>query len=267
MLDDVRLYFKYISVSVRSQMQYRASFVMQSVGQLLITGIDFLGIWALFDRFGGLEGWTLTEVALLYGMVSVAFTFADAMSAGFDLFSATVRNGDFDRMLVRPRSTVLQVIGQELTMRRVGRLAQGTAVLVWAAWAIEAPWSAPKALLLAAAIAGGTSIFVGLFILQGTMCFWTTESLEIMNTLTYGGRESISYPLSIFRPWFRRFFIFVVPLAAVNYFPALAILEHEDPLGTPVVVQWSSPLVGFAFLLVALQVWKIGVRHYRSTGS
>jgi ABC-2 type transport system permease protein len=41
----------------------------------------------------------------------------------------------------------------------------------------------------------------------------------------------------------------------------------SDFLGTPAFFHWTAPAVGVAFLLVSLQVWKLGVRHYRSTGS
>jgi ABC-2 type transport system permease protein len=75
------------------------------------------------------------------------------------------------------------------------------------------------------------------------------------------------YPMAIYRPWFRRFFTFVIPLACINYFPGVAILGRPDPLGTPIPVLWLSPLAGPLFLLVALQIWRIGVRHYQSTGS
>ncbi len=89
-----------------------------------------------------------------------------------------------------------------------------------------------------------------------------------MNTVTDGGRETAQYPLSIYRPWFRRFFTFVVPLACVSYFPAIAILGRRDgALGTPRWFQCAAPAIGVAFMLVCLQVWRIGVRHYRSTGS
>ena len=75
------------------------------------------------------------------------------------------------------------------------------------------------------------------------------------------------YPLPIYRDWFRRFFTFVIPLACINYYPAVAILGRDDPLGASRPVQCAAPLAGVLFLIVALQVWKIGVRHYRSTGS
>ena len=115
MLNSVYLYLRYIEISARGQMQYRVSFVMLSFGHLLATGVEFVAILVLFDRFGNLQGWTLHEVAFLYGMVNIAFSIADAAARGFDLFGSMVKSGDFDRLLTRPRSTALQLAGQELT--------------------------------------------------------------------------------------------------------------------------------------------------------
>ena len=86
MLDSLRLYKRYLGVSVRSQMQYRASFLMLSLGHFLETGIEFLGMAVFFDRFGHLAGWTLPEVGLFYGLVNVAFALAEAAARGFDSF-------------------------------------------------------------------------------------------------------------------------------------------------------------------------------------
>ena len=82
-----------------------------------------------------------------------------------------------------------------------------------------------------------------------------------------GGVGDRQYPLPIYRTWFRKFFTYIVPLACVNYLPALAILERGDPLGFPIALQWCAPLICVIFLIIALQIWKIGVRYYRSTGS
>lgn len=263
----LRLYARYLGISVRCQMEYRASFIMLAIGQLLMTGIEFLTVWALFSRFGGLGGWTLSEVCLFYGVVNISFAFADAISRGFDMFSVTVKSGDFDRVLLRPRSTTLQIAGQELTLRRIGRLAQGLAVLLYGASGLSTVWTAARVALIFAAAAGGTCLFIGIIVLQATIAFWTTETLEIVNSFTYGGVAAAQYPLPIYRRWFQRFFTFVVPLAATAYFPVIAAIGKRDPLGTPLLFQILSPLIGVAFLLVSLQAWKLGVRHYRSTGS
>ena len=267
MRNTLLLYLRYIAVSVRGQMQYRASFVMLAAGYFLMTGLDFAALWVLFDHFGSIQGWTLPEVALLYGLVNIAFALAESTARGFDTFGTWVKSGNFDRLLLRPRSTALQLAGQELHLLRIGRFLQGLAVLLWSQYALEVAWTAATAALALGAILGGVGLFIGLFILQATLAFWTTEGLEIANVLTNGGTETAQYPLVIYPCWFRRFFTYVVPLAGIAYFPALAILDRADPLGFPTWVRWLSPVAGFAFLLVALRVWSFGVRHYRSTGS
>jgi ABC-2 type transport system permease protein len=124
MRDALALYGRYVAISLRAQLQYRASFAMTSLGQFAITVIEFFGIWALFARFGRIQTWSLAEVALFYGVVNVSFALADTVSRGFDLFSLFVKRGEFDRMLLRPRSTVLQVAGYDFALWRIGRLAR-----------------------------------------------------------------------------------------------------------------------------------------------
>ncbi len=265
-MSKVRLYFRLLGISLRGQMQYRVSFLLQAIGQLIFTGVEFFGIWALFQRFGSLRGWTLPEVALTYGMVNVAFGFAEGFGRGFDIFPALVKSGDFDRLLLRPRSTALQIAGQELQIMRVGRLVQGGSILCWAIYSLGFGASPGTLLLIGFAIAGGICLFYGLFIVQATIAFWTVESLEIMNTVTYGGTETGQYPMSIYRPWFRQFFTFVIPLACVTYFPAGVLLGRT--VGTPELwLGCIAPLAGLLFLLISLRIWQFGVRHYRSTGS
>ncbi|MDE2800536.1 MAG: ABC-2 family transporter protein, partial [Gemmatimonadota bacterium] len=98
MTNALRLYMHYLSQSVRSQMQYRASFIMLSFGHFLTTGVEFLAIASLFARFKHIQGWALPEVAFLYGLINISFAFADAASRGFDIFGTMVKSGDFDRL-------------------------------------------------------------------------------------------------------------------------------------------------------------------------
>ena len=260
-MDALALYVRYLAISLRAQLAYRATFAMKTIGHLLVTGVEFFGIWALFARFGNLAGWTLPGVALIYGLVDVAFSVSDGLSRGFDKLDVLLKQGDFDRMLLRPRSTVLQLLGYELQLMRIGRLTQGLAVLIWASRSFA--WSSGSVALLVLAIAGTCSVFVGLVVLQATSAFWTIESLEAWNALTYGGNYASQYPMSIYRTWFRRFFTAVVPLAATAYYPACAILGRS-PLDTWHVL---APLAGPAFLALSFAVWRVGVRHHASTGT
>jgi len=266
-MSPLRLYLRYLVVSMRGQMQYRVSFALFSLAQFLGIGVEFLGAWALLDRFGAVRGWRLPELALLFGLVNVAFALAESFGRGFDMFSTLVKKGEFDRLLLRPRSTALQVAGSEFQFLRVGRLALGLALLIWSGSSLRVSWTAARVALLLGAIAGGACVFYGLFILQATLSFWSVESLEIMNALTYGGTEASQYPLSLYRRWLRGFFTFVVPLGFVSYLPVGALLDRETVPSLPPAVRWCTPLAGIAFLLVTLLVWRLGVRRYTSSGS
>lgn len=266
-MNHFRLYLRYLGISWRAQLQYRASFVLQTFGTLLVTVGEYVAVVALFARFSSVGGWTLPEVALFYGVVNIAWTLAESTARGFDDFAALVRNGEFDRILLRPRPTVLQILGREFTLRRAGRLAQGAGVLLWGWLTLDLGAEPARLALLAWAVMGGMALFVGLLIVQATIALWTVESLEIMNVLTYGGVTTAQYPLSIYPGWLRGFFIAAVPLGCTVYFPVVAILGREDPLGTSMAWQATSPLIGVLFLAVALRFWRFGVARYTSTGS
>ena len=267
MRDGIGLYLHYVSISLRSQLQYPASFVMMAVGNLVINGLEFLGIWALFSRFGTLRDWTLPEVALFYGIVHIAFAISEAAARGFDILHRQIKSGEFDRILLRPRSTVLQVMGLEFQLLRIGRITQALVVLCWGISNLEIALTFPQILLILAAILGGSLLFSGLFVLQATLSFWSVESLELVNLVTYGGVETAQVPMAIYRKWFQSFFTWIIPLATINYFPLMAILKRPDPLGTPLWLSWFSPLAGLLFFVGCLQIWNFGVQHYHSTGS
>ncbi len=262
-----RLYLRYLGISLRAQLEYRASFLMQTAGHFFVTAAEFAAVAILFSRFDSLGSWTLPEVAVFYGLVHASFAFADALGRGFDLFGRMVKSGDFDRLLLRPRSTVLQLLGQEVTLRRAGRLAQALAVFGWGAWQLGLTPSVEGAALIALSFVGNLGLFTGLVIFQATMAFWTVETLEIVNSFTYGGVQASQVPMAVHLRPLRRFFTYVIPLAASTYYPVVALLGRVDPLGAPAWAAWVAPLAGPAFLVVSLLAWRLGVRHYTSTGS
>ncbi len=97
------------------------------------------------------------------------------------------------------------------------------------------------------AVAGGVALFAGILVLQATLAFWTVESLEVANTLTYGGVEAAQYPLDIYARWFRAFLTFVVPLGCVSYYPVAAVLGHVEATGSSAWLRFT-PALGFVFL-------------------
>lgn len=265
-LHGLLLYFHFVKLRIKSQMEYRISFIMEVLSQFCITVVDFLAIVLLFARFRHLAHWDMWEVGFLYGMMGISFSLAMMLPRGFDTFQDLVVRGEFDNMLIRPLGTFYQVFAYQFHLRRLGGLAQALIIFIVANSHLEISWTVGKVIFFIAATVGGSCFFMGLMVIGATTCFWTVQSIEIINIFTHGGTVMGSYPISIYRYWFRHFFTFVVPLAFVNYFPSLVLLEKPDPNGAPYILSQIAPAVGVLFLLISTAFWRFGVKHYQSTG-
>jgi ABC-2 type transport system permease protein len=243
-------------------LQYRLNMLLVIAGQLFNTLSTFLGLYFLFERFGNIDGWTFGEVAMCYGITITAFAFTECFARGFDVFSGFIRQGTFDRILLRPRSTVLQILGSNVEITRIGRIAVSAAVLAYAIGEIGVTWSAMRIFTVAMMIVSGVFVFAGVFMLGATVCFWTVDGLEFINIFTNGGKELAAYPLVIYPQRVIQFFTFVIPYGAFNYLPLMYVTGRSDN-----ALYALSTLLFVPFIAVCLIAWRIGVRHYVSTGN
>ena len=262
----LRIYVLLVGARARAQLEYRASAVLQLVGTTLIAMLDLAAILILFDNVPRLGDWSVAEVALLYGIASISFGFADLLVGHLDLFPEMIRDGTFDGILTRPLPSLFQVVASDFSLRRVGKALQGVAVLIVALTQLDIDWTLGRVLALPLAVVCGVVIYAGVWIALATIAFWIVDAIEFVNAFTYGGNFLSQYPLTIFGRWLRGLVIFVIPLGFVAYFPALYVLDRPDELGLPEALRYVSPLVAVAVALVAHLVWTNAVRHYRSAG-
>lgn len=262
----IRLYLRLVGTSIQTQLQYRSSLLMQTIGQFLLYLTEFAAVAGLFSRFGSIAGWRLGEAAVLFGFADLAFAAADALGRGFDTLGSQVKRGDFDRVLARPLSPFLQVIGQELTLRRFGRFLVGALVFAWGVSQARPERSLAGAAALVAGWAGAVATFVAIVTIQGALAFWTVEGLEIMNALTYGGRQVSSYPMTAYRRFLRNFFLFLVPIGCSVYVPVCAFLHRPAFPDWPWWAGLLTPLSALPFCGLAALAWKAGIARYESSG-
>jgi ABC-2 type transport system permease protein len=265
----IDVYRRLIGVRIRSQLQYRLSFLLDLIATVTGTAASIATLVLIFQRFDNIGGWVIGEVAFLYGMVETAFGIMDLFFGGFDpdTFGPMVRLGRFDQLLLRPANITLQVLGSEFVLRRLSRITQGAVVFGIALAMVHIHWTLAKIAYIPVVLTSLVAFFGGLFIIGSTTTFWTVTRAEVINILTYGGSEMMSYPMHIYTKGLRRVFTYIVPAIFLNYYPALYFLDKPDPLHMPPFAPFLAPVAGFGVLAAALAFWRFGIRHYTSTGT
>ncbi|MCB0091196.1 MAG: ABC-2 family transporter protein, partial [Caldilineaceae bacterium] len=124
------IYKRLLRVQLQGQMQYRISFILEMLSTGITLSLFFVSIALVMQRFGALGGWSLGEVAFLWGLVETSFGLMDMIFSGFDpqSFGQRIRLGTFDQLLLRPVNITVQVLGSEFVLRRLGRILQGVAI-------------------------------------------------------------------------------------------------------------------------------------------
>lgn len=243
-------------------MQYKASFFMTALGQFLISFTTFIGMYFMLSRFNSVKGFSLSEILICFSIVLMAFSITECFARGFDVFPRLIRSGDLDRIIVRPRGIVFQVLTSNMEFSRVGRLLQAVVMLACAIPACDVQWTWDKVLTLALMLFGGVAVFTALFILYAGISFFTIEGLEFMNIFTDGSREFGKYPLSVYGEGMLKIYTFVVPIALFQYYPFLYLVGRSDNL-------WYAflPLLAVLFIIPCYLFFRFGLRKYKSTGS
>jgi len=250
---------------VRSSLAYRASFWTLTVSSALITLLDFVGLALMFHTVDALGGFSLREIALLYGASGIGIGVADLLIGSVELLGLHVRTGTLDAMLTRPVPLLVQVCADRFAVRRLGRISQAVMVFGWGAWTVD--WTPARVGVAALMVVAACAIFFSFFVAFSCIQFWTLDSTEFANAFTYGGNTMTQYPMTVFPREVVVALTFVVPVAFVNWYPCLYLLGRPDPFGMPSWFAVLPPVVAAITLAVAGIAWRTGVRHYTSTGS
>lgn len=258
----MKLYLKYFSMQLKSMLEYKKTFILSFLSQLITSIFSFVSIFFLFDKFGNIDGYTFNNVLICFSMSFFGFSVAECFFRAFDHFDRMIANGQFDRILVRPKNLFLQILGTEIEFSKFGRAMAAFAIFICTLTFNTALLRLDKLITLILMMFGTVVIYACLYILKAGITFFTTQSLEIMNIFTDGAKELTQYPLDIYQKWVRRFFTYILPIALVNYYPLLYVIEKTDNR-----LYMFLPAISIFFAIPCYIVWRIGLRKYKSTGS
>ena len=260
---EARLYIKYIKIHFLSGLEYKGWWLMVIQG-FTVVAADILPVLLAFDRFGSIGIWTVERIILIYSLATTSFNLAESFCRGFDYFPwQMLRSGNFDRLLLRPKSLFTQVSGSFFHIHRLGRAAVGMGIIIWALGRNGVAMTPHNLSILVLALAGGVLTYTGVFVMSSGIAFFTIRALDWIYILTNASYQVTRIPLDHMPRILKTAFTFFMPMLVVSYYPAAAICGW----GGNTWAGWLALPAGCVFLGFSLIIWRVGVRHYKSTGS
>ncbi|MCB1165190.1 MAG: ABC-2 family transporter protein [Leptospiraceae bacterium] len=256
-----------LRAAIQSKMEYRGSFIAYIFTLIGFYGAQVSVIALMLNRFHRMGGWNPGEVAFLYSLLLLCNGMVSAVFSGMTEFSELVREGTFDRVMLRPLSELGQILAMKFEPGGLAHMILGVAALIVANNMVDLDWTPLKGIFLLVSIVGGVLILASIRIIIASVSFFAIKNQGLQHLLVFSAREFLMYPVHIYSFPVRFLLTFMFPIAFVNFYPAHYFLaKQSETLFHPVLSYMSFP-VGAMLLLLSLSFWRFGVNHYSSTGS
>ncbi len=264
----IKLYIQFVFIYFKSLIEYRAYFLIDIFLQTTIFGSSMALIWVLANRFQTVGGWNVYELLLLYNLNMFSYGVAGFIFwAPMQQLDSSIRQGTFDSMLIYPINPLIHLCFRNIAIQNVGNFILGAVVFTICFQKLQIVWSIAKIIWFMIVILSGSLIQLCLMIMVGASAFWLQRSNGVTNITFMCIKNFLDYPLKIYDVGIQFFLTFVVPYSFVNYYPAQYFLDRSGDYLFHPLLQFAAPFVSIAFLVITLQVWKIGLCRYESAGS
>jgi len=266
-IKDYRIYLRMIRASIQARMEYRGSFFMYIFTVLGFYGAQIAVIGVMLARFKKIGGWSTADIAFLYSLLVMSQGIASMTCSGLMEFSQFIRDGSFDRLLLRPLSTLMQMLTMRFEPAGVAHFILGIAAFFAAQALSPIDWGPVTVLMYVGAVLGGSAILASVRIMVAAAAFFTVTNAGLQHLAVFSAREFLLYPVDIYSRPIRFILTFFFPLAFINFYPAHYFLNKDSSaLFHPAFIYLTLP-IGILMLALAGFSWAFAVRHYSSTGN
>jgi ABC-2 type transport system permease protein len=257
------LLLDYFMQYAKVRISYRGDFFISLATSMAATIFSLGFVVVLFQKATQLAGWRLEEVVFLWGFTQIPYGLFNVISLNlYDFGNNYIIEGKFDRVLLRPVSSLFQVLFETFRIESLQEVATGIFCMWWASQHLGIHWTAGKVLTLLFFGICAAIIYVSMFLMLSTVSFFWEDRIgvhpPVWNLIAFG-----RYPLSIYSGVVQFFLCWIVPFGLASFYPSVRLLGRTvTPEYLPLV-----PVVSAVFLTIAISLWNFGTRHYSSTGS
>ncbi len=251
MLKHIRMHLEYLKITIKTALEYRVNFIVQSMAMLL-SDLTWIIFWVIiFNKFDTIGGWNVYDMMLLYSIVLTSYGISGVIFGNKSKIAETIVQGKLDYYLALPKNTLYHLIASRSSWYNLGDLILGLILAVM--------FLHPAQILLFIVLVILSAVIVTAFgIIIGSLAFYINNSEETARTLNMSLVTLASYPIDIFKGFTKILVLFVIPAGFVSGVP-VSLLKHFD-------LTWLLYTAGFAILLttIAIIVFYKGLKRYES---
>ena len=258
----IRLYILIEKQYIKARMQYRADFIISSIG-MFFSSIATLGVfWVILNTVPSLAGWSLMEMIFIYAFYMIAISpmqivFDHAWNIRFH-----IQQGTFLKYYFRPLNMMFYYMSEMFDLKGLTQLFLGIALLIYSSMQLHIAWTLARMMLLLITLFSAALVQISIIVAASCAAFWVIDSYPVLG-LAWKLREFSPYPMTIFDGAFRFAFTYVIPIGFVAFYPSQIFLRPEQV--SPLT--YFSPLIGIGLFAITYWIWTLGVNSYNGTGS
>ena len=251
-----------LACSIKSMMEYRVDFIVGIISQLLTQVVELIFIWIVFQNTESLADWTFDKLLLLYGITMLTIAIVDFLfDSIYDIGPKYIKDGDFDKLLLRPIHPLISVIGDTKTFTAFGYMAISLVLIISMLIKLQINITFMLIAKIIIFALSGALIIGAIMIAFSVTSFYTYKSNEIIWSV-FRIYTFAQYPIEIYNKFIRILITFIFPFVFATYYPTLNYLGQENGW-----LMYLSPIVAIIFLSIAIKIWNWGLNRYRSTGN
>ncbi len=264
MLLHLRIALLYCAQALKMSMEYRLDFFVECLSALAMQATKVLMVQFMFESFHAMGEWNRYEVFFIYGFSLIPMSLFTAFAMNFYQFSDKyLVGGEMDRLLMRPLSSLFQLVMEGIAFDFLADLFLGIAIVVYA-WPHLGVQFTPAVLgQMVVMILGAWMTITGIFLSLISISFWSQDRLSFLPPV-YNLISFAQFPMTIFKPFVRILLTWVIPFGFAAFYPAAGFLAKGADFRA---YSYFSPLVGVLILAISALIWRSGIRHYSGAGS
>jgi ABC-2 type transport system permease protein len=258
----VYIYFRCLGQQMKAILAYEADFAILMFSAALVQLVGFAFIWAIFQRIPSVNGWTFWQVVMMYALIFVTEGVGSLFFEGTWRVSQLVYTGQFDQILLRPVSPIVQVLAGAVGYNGLGNIATGMTLIVIAMANAPVQWTPGRLAMFGILLVSASIIRVAINLGSAASAFWVKTPWSMIPVFVHQLGDFAKYPITIYSVGVQALIVIAVPFAFISFFPTAYVFRVEA---------WSlagllTPLVAIYCMAMAVVLFRIGLRRYESTG-